>query len=173
MRKVIHGEAVTLRPITYEDTDLIVKWRNNERVRQNFIYRGMLTKEIHRHWMDTLVAHGSVVQYIIEYDGRPVGSVYYRNIDLENRSAEFGIFIGEDDAVGNGVGTEATRLFLDFGMNELMLHRICLRLLPHNKSAYRLYVSAGFRTEGIFREMAYIDGKYHDVIFMAILNQDY
>ena len=34
---VIRGEKVSLRKITLEDTDLIVKWRNNERVR-NMVY---------------------------------------------------------------------------------------------------------------------------------------
>ena len=31
------GEKVYLRPMTIEDTDKIVRWRNNPRVRKNFI----------------------------------------------------------------------------------------------------------------------------------------
>ena len=94
---VLTGTAVTLRPITDADTDLIVKWRNTPSVVQNFIFRQTFTPEMHRSWLATKVATGQVVQYIIldNADGKPVGSVYYRDIDNHNRSAEYGIFIGE------------------------------------------------------------------------------
>lgn len=172
MRPVIKGEKVTLRPIRYTDTDLVVKWRNTERVWKNFIYRGLFTREIHLHWMDTVVCDGDVVQYIIEYDGEPVGSVYFRDIDRKNRNAEFGIFVGEDSAVGKGVGKEAAELFLDYGFMVLGLHRISLRVLPYNETAIRLYRKIGFQQEGVFRHLVYLDGAWQDVIFMAVINQD-
>ena len=41
---------------------------------------------------------------------RPVGSVYFRDIDRVKKEAEYGIFLGEDDAAGKGYGTEAAKL---------------------------------------------------------------
>jgi RimJ/RimL family protein N-acetyltransferase len=38
---------------------------------------------------------------------RGIGSVYLQKIDMENKTAEFGIFIGEDDENGKGFGSEA------------------------------------------------------------------
>ena len=115
---VLTGTAATLRPITDADTDLIVKWRNTPSVVQNFIFRQTFTPEMHRSWLTTKVATGQVVQYIIldNADGKPVGSVYYRDIDNHNRSAEYGIFIGEESARGKGLGTETARLF-DWGFD--------------------------------------------------------
>ena len=108
----ITGEKVVLRPMGYEDTDLIVKWRNNERVRGNFIYRETFTAKGHENWIKTMVATGRVVQFIIceKKDMRPVGSVYFRDIDRIKKEAEYGIFLGEDDAAGKGYGTETARL---------------------------------------------------------------
>ena len=70
---VLTGTAVTLRPITDADTDLIVKWRNTPSVVQNFIFRQTFTPEMHRSWLATKVATGQVVQYIIldNADGKP------------------------------------------------------------------------------------------------------
>ena len=109
---MIQGEHIYLRPIEDGDTDRIVAWRNQERVRNNFIYQKPFTREGHQNWMRTKVAAGEVVQFIIcEKDtGRPVGSVYFRDIDRENQKAEYGIFIGEADAAGKGIGTETARL---------------------------------------------------------------
>ena len=72
---------------------------------QNFIFRQTFTPEMHRSWLATKVATGQVVQYIIldNADGKPVGSVYYRDVDNHNRSAEYGIFIGEESARGKGL----------------------------------------------------------------------
>ena len=131
---VLEGAAVRLRPIADADTDLIVKWRNTPSVVQNFIFRQTFTPEMHRSWLATKVATGQVVQYIIidKADDKPVGSVYYRDIDNHNRSAEYGIFIGEESARGKGLGTETAKLFTDFGFAELQLHRISLRVLAEN-----------------------------------------
>ena len=170
----IKGDNVILRPITMEDTDNIVKWRNNSEVRKNFIFRGEFTYEGHKRWMETKVAKGEVIQYIIltKSERKPIGSVYFRDIDLNNNSAEYGIFIGEDSARGKGIGKETARLFTRYGIDELKLHRISLRVLADNDVAYRTYENAGFRKEGTFRDMVFLDGKYRDVIFMALLAED-
>ena len=164
---------ILLRPITEYDTPLIVHWRNTENVKKNFLYRQPFTAEIHEKWFKEKVQTGKVIQYIIEYENMPIGSVYLRDIDEENSSAEFGIFIGEEVARGKGIGTEAARLILDFGHNQLGLHRIFLRLIAENIGAYKSYRKAGFITEGIFRDMRKIDGKYTDIMFMSsIRNND-
>lgn len=168
---VLEGAAVRLRPIADADTDLIVKWRNTPSVVQNFIFRQTFTPEMHRSWLATKVATGQVVQYIIidKADDKPIGSVYYRDIDNHNRSAEYGIFIGEESARGKGLGTETAKLFIDFGFAELQLHRISLRVLAENTAARRSYEKAGFVQEGVFRDMELLDGQYRDVVFMARL----
>ena len=168
---VLEGAAVRLRPIADADTDLIVKWRNTPSVVQNFIFRQTFTPEMHRNWLATKVATGQVVQYIIidKADDKPVGSVYYRDIDNHNRSAEYGIFIGEESARGKGLGTETAKIFTDFGFAELQLHRISLRVLAENTAARRSYEKAGFVQEGVFRDMELLDGQYRDVVFMARL----
>lgn len=172
--QVLIGNKVLLRPITLQDTPLIVKWRNNPAVKQNFIFRQTFTEEMHNKWMRDKVASGEVVQYIIEdrTSGMPVGSVYMRDVDLANQSAEYGIFIGEDDARGKGLGSETARLFLDYAFNVMNLHRVSLRVLSGNYGAERSYEKAGFKREGVFRDMVILDGEYRDVIFMAALADD-
>ena len=176
MRKnlsIIEGKKLLLRPITKEDTPLIVRWRNTESVRQNFIFREKFTEEMHNHWLDTRVASGEVVQYIIvdKSDNKPVGSVYFRDISTKKRSAEYGMFIGEESARGKGLGTETVKLFTAFGFETLGLHRISMRVLDGNEASIRSCEKGGFVREGVFRDMEYLDGEYRDVIFMAMLEK--
>lgn len=168
---VLYGKKVVLRPITLDDTKYIVKWRNNPKVQENFIFQDVFTNEMHNAWMKNKVFAGKVIQYIIELADAhmPVGSIYYRDMDYENESAEFGIFIGEDDARGCGIGTDATQAFVEFGQKTLKMHRIFLRVLEKNEQAYHSYLRAGFQKEGVFRDMVKREDGYINVIFMAVV----
>lgn len=171
---VINGKKVSLRPITEADTADIVRWRNDKEVQQFFIFREPFTEEIHREWLDTKVSTGKVIQYMIldKATGQSVGSVYFRDIDQKNESAEYGIFIGEASARGRGFGSETARLFTDFGLDVLKIHRISLRLLGSNKIARRSYERAGFEMEGIFTDMVKLDGEFTDIVFMAKIREE-
>lgn len=170
----ITGQKICLRMMGSEDTEAIVRWRNNPRVRKNFIYQKPFTKEGHENWIKTMVDTGKVVQFIIEdlESERPVGSVYFRDIDRDYEKAEYGIFIGEDDAVGKGFGSEAAGLAVNYGFEVLGLHKIFLRAFADNQAAIRSYEKAGFVQEGYFKDEVRIDGQFRDLVFMAVLNSD-
>ncbi len=164
----IAGGKVYIRPITMDDTFLIVKWRNNERVRNNFIYREVFTEEGHKKWMETKVASGEVVQYIIceNEAGRPVGSVYLRDVDLDNKEAEYGIFIGEDDAIGKRYGNEAAELMCSYAADKMHLGKLILRVFTDNIAARKSYEHAGFRKTVDLPDVKCSDGEVRDMILM-------
>lgn len=141
------GKQIYLRPMEITDTEKIVSWRNREWVRRNFIYQDLFTAEGHLQWIRTQIEPGHVVQFIIctKQDDRPIGSVYFRDIDREEGTAEYGIFIGEEDAVGCGCGTAAAQAALDYAFMKLQLRRVFLRFLAGNIGAQKSYEHAGFR----------------------------
>lgn len=172
---MIVGEKVVLKQITKEHTPLIVKWRNNPKVRNNFIFQETFTETIHNNWMKNRVETGEVVQYIIctAEDEMPIGSTYLRDIDKDNQKAEFGIFIGEDVERGKGYGTEAASLMCQYGFQKLNLHKIMLRVFAFNKRAICSYERAGFVREGYLRDEVKINGEFQDIIFMAVIKNSY
>ena len=101
--------------------------------------------------------------------GRAVGSVYIRDIDREHNKAEYGIFIGEAEARGRGIGTGAAKLMLRYCFQEEKLHRVYLRALAGNDRAVRSYEKAGFVKEACLKDDVFLNGKYCDIIWMAAI----
>ena len=160
------GSNVRLRPITDEDTDLIVKWRNNDRIRNNFVYRVEFTREIHEEWLKNKVYKGDVIQMIIcEHDGTAVGSVYFKFNNIEKTEAEYGIFIGEDDAIGKGYGNETALLALDYA-KEIGIKKVMLRAFSYNTVAIKSYEYAGFVKIKDLPAVVCSDGQKSDMILM-------
>ena len=171
-QEIITGRHVTLRPITDQDTENIVRWRNSDHVRRNFIYQTLFTPESHREWLRDKVGTGLVEQFIIHSTDADmdVGSVYLRDIDRTHRRAEFGICIGEESQMSKGIGSECIRLIVGYGFATLRLHKIFLRVLADNEIARKSYEKAGFMQEAYLKDEVCIRGCYKDLILMRILN---
>lgn len=168
------GQAIYLRLMTTKDTDNIVKWRNEDFVRRKFIYQKPFTRQGHEEWIRTMIDTGRVVQFVIceKHSDRAVGSVYLRDIDTAFHKAEYGIFIGEKDALGRGYGTEAAKLMLTYAFDELKLHKVMLRVLADNMQALHSYEKAGFVKEAYLKDEVFLEGNYRDVIYMAAISDE-
>ena len=98
----IEGSCIYLRSITIEDTENVLRWRNDKKVVENFIYRKNISKEEHLNWFHKKVETGEVIQFIIcdRNTDKALGSIYLQNFNWESRQAEEGIFLGEEEAYG-------------------------------------------------------------------------
>ncbi len=165
----IEGEKVILTPITYDDCEDFVRWRNSDLIKSKFIYRKDITVEDQRNWIRTMVETGKVAQFIIwdRADNKKIGSVYLQHMDLDNKKCEFGILIGEEAYLGGGRGTEANNLICQYGFDHLGMHKIYLRVLAENTPARHSYARAGFSEEYMSHDDVWVDGQPEDVIFMS------
>lgn len=165
---------IYLRPMTEEDADLIVEWRNRPELKRFFICQDDFTKEGHLQWFRQMKATQRACQMMIcdKKTDMPLGSVDIKAIDWEHHKGEYGIFLGEEAARGRGIGTEAAKLMLAYGFEQLGLHRIYLRALATNEQAIRSYEKAGFVREGYLHDDVYICGRYVDIVLMAAVKKE-
>ncbi len=98
---------------------------------------------------------------------------FLKEINLMHRTAEFSIFIGEENAKGKGYAKEATMKTIEFAFNDLNLNRVFLKVQEDNFKAIKLYEKCKFKKEGILRECIYKNGHYINEIVMSILKAEY
>lgn len=106
-------------------------------------------------------------------DNKLVGVTGFENILWNNGTAVIYIGIGDTSSRGKGFGSEALALTMEFGFEELNLHRIQLNVLSYNEPAIKLYEKLGFKKEGTYREFIHRDGKRYDMYLYGILRPEW
>ena len=169
----IVGEKVALGPLRKDLVPTYMRWFNDFRTLRTMLAVPLpLTLEQEQQWYERVITRNETNTMVTIFElstNRPVGNTDLHKIDYRNRTAEFGIAIGEPDARGKGYGTEATQLMLDYAFTALGLHTVMLRVFAYNLAGIRAYTKAGFKEFGRRRECHFMGGKYWDVIYMECL----
>ncbi|KAE9403817.1 acyl-CoA N-acyltransferase [Gymnopus androsaceus JB14] len=101
-----------------------------------------------------------------------VGIALLFDLQKKNRDAMLGLgFLPE--FWGRGYASEVVRFIVDYAFQQLALHRVTLRVYGNNAAAIRVYNKVGFVQEVVQRKANWIDGKWQDVIWMAVVDEDW
>ena len=134
-----------------------------------------LTAEGEAAWYDRVTTSEKDVSFTLyERESlRPIGSLGLHQVDHYNRTALFGILIGEKDCWGKGYGTEATRLVLEYAFTGLGLHNVMLTVFAYHERGIRAYKRAGFREIGRRRQAHRFAGVAEDIVMMDCLATEF
>jgi UDP-4-amino-4,6-dideoxy-N-acetyl-beta-L-altrosamine N-acetyltransferase len=161
-----------LNPISYEDLDLVLTWRNSPRVRENMYTNHLITAEEHRRWFEK-ASHDPSKRLLmcVDESGIAVGVIAFSDIDPLHKRATWAFYSGESGR--RGVGSEMERLALDFAFENLGLEKLNCEVLSFNMPVVDFHRKHGFRIEGIFRAQYTRDGIAHDVYRLAHFRRDW
>ena len=168
----IIGDQVALGPLRRDLVPLYQCWRNDFHVQRTFgdVPMGR-TEEWVTAWYERQATATDALWFTVYERAalRPIGHTDLFHVDYRNRTAEWGILIGEADARGKGYGTETARLMLDYAFTALGLHSVLLTTDEYNLAGRRAYEKAGFREFGRRRECTWMNGRYWDLVYMDCL----
>jgi len=174
---LFESARISFRKMTLEDIPIYHSWRNDLEVMRTTL--PVLDLHSYESTADfvTQVILGSPTSksYLIleKETQKPIGITSLIHIDPKNRNAECIIDIGEKTNWGKGFGREALKLLLDYAFLEMNLHRVSLRVFSFNEKAISLYEKMGFKHEGRSRQAIFREGKWHDIIHMGILQEEW
>jgi RimJ/RimL family protein N-acetyltransferase len=113
-----------------------------------------------------------VIEAIDADSTKAIGTVGLHGINAKDHNATFGIAIGEKQYWGKGYGTEAAKLIINYGFDQLNLHRVNSVVIAFNDRSIRMHRRLGFKEEGRHREAIFKNGKFHDDIAYGMLGSD-
>lgn len=174
---LLQGEQVRLTALTADDLPIIAGWQQDAEFLRLFDARPAYpqTESALAEWLnERRKASDAFLFAIRRREGDELlGYVELEGILWSHQCGWLSIAIGERAAWGQGYGTEATRLLLEFAFRELNLYRVQLTVFSYNERAIALYEKLGFQREGTFREFLNRDGERHDMHLYGLLRREW
>lgn len=169
------GEKVLLRPFEAEDMEHMIRWYNQPELRALIGQVYPETKHSAEDWFERLCTDRSRVWFAVvrQSDGVVVGEAGLLRMDFPWKTTDLTMIIGDESARGQGLGTEAIVLLMDYAFGYLGFHRIAIGVVGFNDKALRFYEKVGFRREGIQRDGYFYRHKFHDFVMMSILEDEF
>lgn len=168
---------IQLKPLTEVHLEPFLNWLRDEEVIKYSLtaFQGFNSDNDIRSWYSTLLSNDKdfIRGIFLSSNDALVGYAGICAISNLNKSGEYFVFIGDKSQWGRGIGTITTQKVLEYGFEQLKLHRIMLTVSEPNMGGIRAYEKAGFQLEGRLRQACFRDGKYHDKLVMSILRGDW
>jgi ribosomal-protein-serine acetyltransferase len=115
---------------------------------------------------------GTIFEWHLFMDDTLCGSVRVRDIDLANRKAAIGYFLGSR-FTGKGVVTAALQTVLAWCFGPLELNRVELRCATGNAPSIRVAERLGFAREGLLRQDGSLNGVFVDHYVYGLLKAEF
>ncbi|MCY7293081.1 MAG: GNAT family N-acetyltransferase [Ferruginibacter sp.] len=173
--KNLESQRLLLREITTDDVNEIFELRGN-REAMKYIPRPLcITTE-------DAMEHVKMIQQKIETneginwaitlksDNKLIGYIGHYRIKWEHFRSEIGYMI-LPKFNGQGIITEAIKLIVDYGFNEMKMHSLEGIIDPENAASARVLEKNGFAKEAHLRENEFFDGKFIDSVIYSLVNR--
>lgn len=134
----------SLRPMRLEDAALVLAWRNSERVRLAMLDSRIIEASSHMEWVARVLADATCLYWVFELDARPVGLVYFTQIDETAGVCRWGFYLGEPQ-LPKGSGTVLGLLALDRLFGSRAIHTVTADVLKSNGASLAMHRKLGFR----------------------------
>ncbi len=171
---------IYLRPITKEDGEQIVKWRNAPSVRSHCLNKAPITIESHNAFFAANVETGRYKQFIVEridedfgVSSYPIATVFLKDIDTYNKRCELCVFTSDDVEWNIESQSIAIKLLLDKAFNEYGMRKVYSYVFyKYIEEAERLQ-KAGFSSEALLKDEALDEeGNALDIVRFSIYKND-
>ncbi|MEW5919763.1 MAG: UDP-4-amino-4,6-dideoxy-N-acetyl-beta-L-altrosamine N-acetyltransferase [Bacillota bacterium] len=156
-----------LREINENDLEMILRWRNSERVRANMFTDHIITIDEHRQWFQNLKEKDNDVFLIFEYDRTPYGLTCFNQIDKLNYNCFWGFYLGINNPEP-GFGTIMAYVSLNYAFFSLEVKKIYGKVFAFNTASIKLFKKMGFHQECYLKQHVLKKGSYEDVIIFAL-----
>jgi ribosomal-protein-serine acetyltransferase len=114
---------------------------------------------------------GSAYNFTIFENGVAAGNCGLNRVDSLALSSEIGYWL-RSDLCGRGLMTEAASAVIDFGFEEVHLHRIELHAGVDNVASIRVAEKLGFQREGLLRGRGLGAAGHYDMYAYGLLEDD-
>jgi UDP-4-amino-4,6-dideoxy-N-acetyl-beta-L-altrosamine N-acetyltransferase len=165
-------EDYRLRAMAEQDRDMALEWRNSEKIRPFMYADHRIQKEEHDRWFSNALQKPNGKFLILDYHDQPIGFASFPNIDFKNGKCLWTYYLGTAP-VPMGAGAALEFFALDFIFGEVGLRKLCCEAFAFNASVIKQHKKFGFQQEGYYVRHIAKNGKFEDVVALALFKEDW
>lgn len=169
---MVVNEDYRLRTMEQADLELVLQWRNSDRIREHMYTDQLITMDEHQAWFNKLKQNQDAVYQIFEIKQKPVGLINFTHLDTHNSKCNWGFYLGRQD-LPRGSGAMMGYLGLEYAFEQLRMRKICGETFAFNAASIRFHQNLGFTQEGQLKKHVLKNGNYEDIILFALFNEDW
>jgi len=128
----------TFREVTVDDAKLLLDWRTSKRVAQFLNTDVSYDLDAQKKWIEGCGKKEHYYHWIIQLNGKDIGHLNFTDWNRDQRRLSWGLYIGEDDALG--AGGIVPLYFYNFCFDELNVEAIPAEVFYTNVSAIKLFL---------------------------------
>ncbi len=170
---VIQGKLITLRPPSADDAPVMITWFEDMEVTKFLSLRHPLSLEGEKEWLEKVARDPNSVEWVIEHEGRPVGTTGIHEINWKHGFGTTGTVIGDKKMWGKGLARELMQLRARYAFTELPLRKLKSQYYDGNEASGRAQAAAGYQVVGRRRQELFTGGKWVDAILTEVLREDW
>jgi RimJ/RimL family protein N-acetyltransferase len=158
-----------------ENINLYVQWMNSPATRKYARYEFPQTVEEVKKLFEPKqenIKNQIFFEIWHKKDNKPIGYTGLIRINWFNRHGMIFYMIGSTEYWGKNLATEAGKLVIKFGFDELNLHKISAHVYPQNKASVRVVEKIGLDLEITMKNEVYIDGTYLEVLKYSLIRKE-
>src|SRR2546430_2365136 len=155
---VIQGKLVRLRPPRAEDAEVMITWFDDLEVTRFIMRRHPPSIEEEKTWLENLAKDPNVIQWVVEFQGAPVGTTSIMLIDWRNGHGMTGTIIGDKTVWGKGLARELMQLRAEYAFMQLPLRKLKSGYVDGNEASARAQAAAGYPEAGRWRRHQFVAG---------------
>ena len=171
----IESDRLEFHPICLEHcTSEYVSWLNDPIIYQYLETGGGYTLQMLSEYLENVMKKPILFWGIhIKSSRKHIGNIKIHPINNRHGFGEYGILLGDKHEWGKGYAKEASIAIIDYCFEKYNLRKINLGVVAENLPAVHLYKSLGFEIEGIYKNHGIYNGKYMDILRMAVFNEKF
>jgi RimJ/RimL family protein N-acetyltransferase len=174
---MLQGDRVRLRSVSRDDLPLLWEFNNDLAVELagggDPPYPQSLARLQAEFDQDAAKGGRDRTSFVIEVDGKCIGTCGLFNVNTTAQTCELGIGIGDKGYWGKGHGRDSVRRLLEYAFKYLNYRKVWLRVHGRNERGMRAYRACGFVEEGRQRAHVWSDGTYDDLVLMGVLREEW
>lgn len=167
-----NNENYRLRPIVEGDLDLLLRWRNSDRIRRNMFSETIIKMDEHRAWFHRLKENSNAVYLVFEFQLKPIGLIYFTDIDRKYDKCLWGFYLGEVN-LPQGTGTKMGVLGLRYAFKTININKLYGEVFQFNTVSVKFFKRLGFFEEEYFVKHVLKNDKCEDVITFSLSREDW